>query len=535
MAGFNQQDFSDELRNLLKTYQKSYRDAGELVIQAVLRNIRNGMTPRKAVNKALKDVNFQRVNDQAVRNLVLAAACTGYGVWPHMLTAVSQKNITDTLLSDSWAADNVKLSRRLHTMDVERLAAQTIQTAIKRAQTVRDEAMALYDGYNSGKGVLDKAELPKKLQEIERLAREALNGDAKALADIRKKSSALKHETGKLESENLKAAYRSLAEACGDTLNEKVLERAVQTAIEERTRYYAERIARTEAARAWFDGYIARTQDDDDVWGYRWVLSSRHKFVPFDQCDVCANMNVGYGKGVYPKGKVPSIPRHPHCMCSLVDVITGQFKGQGKSIKPDGAQEYLNSLDDSRLMKLFGKEGMDAYKDGGDWQQLLRGWQGFEKPKSRLRSGSFQLNTIDKTATMKSANEKVVDDVQYVGTIDKEIYKVVTSDIRTQEVVITEKQIEHIQQRHPGDFEKYKQFFKIAIQDPDYILRANKINTAMILKEINMDGEGVKLILRLQTSDDPVAYKNSIITFQKISAKRYARYVKNAEILYQKG
>ena len=133
MAGFNQQDFSDELRNLLKTYQKSYRDAGELVIQAVLRNIRNGMTPRKAVNKALKDVNFQRVNDQAVRNLVLAAACTGYGVWPHMLTAVSQKNITDTLLSDSWAADNVKLSRRLHTMDVERLAAQTIQTALKRA------------------------------------------------------------------------------------------------------------------------------------------------------------------------------------------------------------------------------------------------------------------------------------------------------------------------------------------------------------------------------------------------------------------
>ena len=95
------------------------------------------MTPRKAVNKALKDVNFQRVNDQAVRNLVLAAACTGYGVWPHMLTAVSQKNITDTLLSDSWAADNVKLSRRLHTMDVERLAAQTIQTAIKRAPTVR--------------------------------------------------------------------------------------------------------------------------------------------------------------------------------------------------------------------------------------------------------------------------------------------------------------------------------------------------------------------------------------------------------------
>ena len=43
--------------------------------------------------------------------------------------------------------------------------------------------------------------------------------------------------------------------------------------------------------------------------------------------------------------------------------------------------------------------------------------------------------------------------------------------------------------------------------------------------------EGIFLFIKCQTP----AYKNSIITFQKISAKRYARYVKNAEILYQKG
>lgn len=534
MAGFNPQAFSEEVRNILKDYSEAYQVVGEQLIQLILQRVQAGAMVSAAVRDALQETGFQAAYNAAVQDAVLCAACAGYGVLPRMLTEASRDMIIEKLLSDSWAEDNVRLSRRLHTLDVEKKVVQAIQAAMRNAQTVREEARALYDGYASGGGVLDQAKLPQELRRIERMARQALNGDRESLRKIQKAAEKLRREAGKLESPGMKAAYLAFADVCGTDLETVALDRAVHTAVEERTRYHAERIARTEAARAWFDGHLAKTLDDADVWGYRWVLSSRHGLVPFDQCDVCANMDVGYGKGVYPKGKVPSIPRHPHCMCSLVDVITGETKGQGAAIRPEGARKYIDSLTDHQQMNLFGAEGKTAYKDGGDWQELLRGWRGFEMPRSRLRKSDFQLKDNAKAVTLKTDNQKVVEEVQYVGKIDRKLYQGITPDIRTDEVIITERQIEHIQERHPGDFEKYKQFFKEAIQDPDYILKANKENTALILKEINIDGEGVKLVLRLQTSTDPVGYKNSIITFQKINAKRYTRYVKNAEILYAK-
>ena len=101
-------------------------------------------------------------------------------------------------------------------------------------------------------------------------------------------------------------------------------------------------------------------------------------------------MDVGYGKGIYPKHKVPSIPRHPHCMCMLEDVFAWERKG--KKIKPEGARRYIDSLDEKRKRALFGDAGLQAYEKGGDWQKLLRGWDGFLKPKSRLSAGDFKFD-----------------------------------------------------------------------------------------------------------------------------------------------
>lgn len=121
-----------------------------------------------------------------------------------------------------------------------------------------------------------------------------------------------------------------------------------------------------------------------------------------------------------------------------------------------------------------------------------------------------------------------------VCKLNVELYRVVTEDISCDEVIITDKQIEHIKERHPGDFEKFAEYMKETIESPDYILEANKPNTALLLKEIVLDGRKLKLVLRLKTSSDPAEYKNSIITFQHISDKRYLRYVNNAKIIYKK-
>lgn len=121
-----------------------------------------------------------------------------------------------------------------------------------------------------------------------------------------------------------------------------------------------------------------------------------------------------------------------------------------------------------------------------------------------------------------------------IGKINKNIYKCVTEDITTEEVIITDNQINHIKNRHPNDYENFSSYFSAILSDPDFILEANKPNTAFILKQITENDLTVQLILRLQTSQDPKGYKNSIITFLKIDIKTWNKYLRNKKILYRK-
>ena len=83
-----------------------------------------------------------------------------------------------------------------------------------------------------------------------------------------------------------------------------------------------------------------------------------------------------------------------------------------------------------------------------------------------------------------------------IGKIDLSIYKVVTKNIQTDEVIITDERMKHIQEHHPGDFEKYRKYFSEILQHPDYILQTKK-HTAEVLKEIDFtitDGNRPKRI-----------------------------------------
>ena len=124
--------------------------------------------------------------------------------------------------------------------------------------------------------------------------------------------------------------------------------------------------------------------------------------------------------------------------------------------------------------------------------------------------------------------------MQIVGYIDVEKFRCIADDIITNEVIITEVQIKHIMERHPGDYERFQTYFSEMVAEPDYILEANKPNSAVILKEIHYEGEVFKLILRLATSRDDPSYKNSIITFMKIDEKEWARMIRNKKILYKR-
>lgn len=121
-----------------------------------------------------------------------------------------------------------------------------------------------------------------------------------------------------------------------------------------------------------------------------------------------------------------------------------------------------------------------------------------------------------------------------VGKLDKNIYRCITDDIITDDVIITEERINHIKERHPNDYEKYYTYMREVIETPDYIIGGNKPNSALILKEFLNGEEQFKTILRIITSKDNFDFKNSIITFMRINNKEWERLLKNKEILYKK-
>lgn len=129
--------------------------------------------------------------------------------------------------------------------------------------------------------------------------------------------------------------------------------------------------------------------------------------------------------------------------------------------------------------------------------------------------------------------ETAGNDVFVIGKIDRNIYKCVTNDIQTDEVIITERQIGHIKERHPNDYERFGKYFQSIVEAPDYIIEANKPNSALVLKEITDYDEKCKIVLRLITSSDDPSYKNSIITFMKIDDKEWNRLLRNKKILYK--
>lgn len=139
-----------------------------------------------------------------------------------------------------------------------------------------------------------------------------------------------------------------------------------------------------------------------------------------------------------------------------------------------------------------------------------------------------------KHVIIKAETTKEVAGVHVVGKIDRKIYKCITEDIVTDEVIITDERIQHIIDRRGNEFyEKYGDKFISILQEPDFIFK-DKENTALVCKEFEIDSKYVNLVLRLVVSTDDPEYKNSIITAVGESAKRFRQRLRNNKPLYKK-
>lgn len=129
----------------------------------------------------------------------------------------------------------------------------------------------------------------------------------------------------------------------------------------------------------------------------------------------------------------------------------------------------------------------------------------------------------------------MVADVHRIGVIDKEKYKRVTEkEIITDEVVITDNRINHIVERRGQAFyDEYSRYFSEILENPDYIFKDSKEDTAVVSKTIVHNGANVNLVLRLAVEGENQEYKNSIITAIKENDKRFLQRLRNNEPVYK--
>ena len=123
--------------------------------------------------------------------------------------------------------------------------------------------------------------------------------------------------------------------------------------------------------------------------------------------------------------------------------------------------------------------------------------------------------------------------VRAIGLIDLNIFSCISKDIATSEVILTDERIDHINDRHPGDFERYGSYIPFIVEEPDYIIEDEKPGTALLLKEFIEDQVRFRLTLKLQTEKN-AGRKNSVLTFQYVRKKEYDRLIRNKMVLYKR-
>lgn len=220
-----------------------------------------------------------------------------------------------------------------------------LKDSTKFGETASSVAEKIYDGYDSGDGVLDVVDkMPKYIQDF--------------IDDPINNAEAFFEQMGDLAGKPYKTAVGDIGKAL-ESLDEEAIAKAMGTLLEEKARYYADRIAKTEIQRAKELANAKDMMNDPDIVYVKWELSQRHTI--FDICDYYARLDQGYGAGIYKVGTSPHIPLHPHCMCKM---IPHYHKIKKKSIK-NPSKKLMDKLSLNQQRQIAGSwDKLDDYYSG---------------------------------------------------------------------------------------------------------------------------------------------------------------------------
>ena len=259
--------------------------------------MRRGVPPRDAITRVMDSFTGEYADLMA-----------------NALSAVLQRSIG----SESALAINigpVSLSRKLYAegQDISNIVQGIVQRNARGYQDSKRLALQLFEGYNFREPDAEPLQINPDNPRLPKYMREILEPDP-----VRRKMAVAfaRLEVDNLSTPALRAAYSELLDAIDDiqgTVGRDELEKTLKTAFYERVRYFAERIARTEAHRAYAQREAQILLEDEDV-EYVQIRRSRTSTAPCI-CDLITGRDqYGLGKGVYPKKSAPNPTFHPFCL-----------------------------------------------------------------------------------------------------------------------------------------------------------------------------------------------------------------------------
>ena len=385
-------------------------DGFERVLRAL---ILAGMDPKEAVKVAYHRYPVMRHLYKDLLDDLVGDFAEGYG--KKKAAAKFEREAISAAMKKSWTDDGVTLSERMYknSKKVQAESAEVIGKAIKEGESAAKTAKKLFDGYGKG-GIIPEQDIPEFIQEVKDLPVPAWL-DEEAVAEWK---AAIRHARKLIEqgtTPGLRAAYSEVMDAIENGAKQNV-SKAIDTAVQEKTRYTAERIARTERARAYADGVMAKYLDDPDIVAFQWKLSDRHP--KCDICDVYAHADLhGLGKGIFPKDKFPKLPAHPHCLCRIKPIVDGMIDmSRRKDNVNKGGKAYIDTLPKREQERLLGVHGRNLVNKGFlSWSEKARGisHDGFnarvpvpESLKAYVKNGKVNVEKLG-----KRLDGEAVDDV----------------------------------------------------------------------------------------------------------------------------
>jgi len=337
--------------------------------------IRGGMTPRRAALKAYKQLGIP----DEMEKLTLDGVTTVIAGASASIVMSADPQFREWFLHHHFQKDKLNLSKRIaDTAWIEDIG-DNLAASMKRSGNWIKTAR------NLNKADLVKADVAGYIQDVDRAARRVMAGDQQAISAYKKSLRKAKRQIERLAKDGapttrLKKAHQAIIKAA-EGKSVEALNKAMDREIRAKAAYNADRIARTEIARAYSQGTYTRILDDEDAVGVRSVLASRHPEA--DICNFWAEADLyGMGRGVYPTSAAPPYPYHPNEICNLETVYRGE-KQDGQM--DAGANKYIEKLSEKNQKLLMGVKGRK------NWMKNKKGWRNHVKNYNAPQSMKSQV------------------------------------------------------------------------------------------------------------------------------------------------